>query len=44
MDIQVECFEHTPILRVLESVGTYEITAIFCKECNEQLSETKTEC
>lgn len=44
MDIPVECFDHIPILRVLESVGTCETTALFCTECNKQLSESKTEC
>jgi len=44
MDIQVECTEHAPILRVIDSVGTCETTALFCRECNKQLSEPNTEC
>jgi hypothetical protein len=30
--------------RVIASVATCETTALFCTQCNEQLSEPKTEC
>lgn len=45
MDIQIKSEHiHEPVLRVIESVATCEKTAVFCKICNKQLTEAKTEC
>lgn len=45
MDIQIDSEHiHEPVLRVMESVATCEKTALFCKICNERLTEPKTEC
>lgn len=38
------CLHEIDAIRVIESVATYEITALFCIECGKQLSEPKTEC
>lgn len=39
-----DCPHNKTVLRVIESVATCETTAVFCTECNEQLSEPKIEC
>jgi hypothetical protein len=45
MDIQIITEHiHEPVLIVIESVATCEKTALFCKICNEKLTESKTEC
>lgn len=44
MDIKIiKCIYHLPVLRVLDSTATCEVTAVFCQKCNKQLSEPQTE-
>ncbi|WP_281233476.1 hypothetical protein [Flavobacterium gelatinilyticum] len=42
--ITEECPHDIAVIRVIESVATCEATALFCVECNKQLSEPNTEC
>ena len=39
-----DCSHEEKVLRVIGTFATCEVTAEFCKDCNEQLSEPKTEC
>lgn len=39
-----DCTHNKKVLRVIESTATCEKTAIYCKECNKELSKPKIEC
>lgn len=40
----LECEHKNQVTRVLKAVVTCETTAIFCKDCNKQLTEPETDC